>query len=127
MLVVIKKKVKDNDEASNRLLQMAAGYASASIAITALSPMIFAAFRKKIENYVGGNTTSVSETSQSLQADRQVGEDRSQSLRRQSTNGSNSGQNLADSGSAVQQAEQIVTGTEGANIRVRRLDVETNN
>lgn len=127
MLVVIKKKVKDNDEASNRLLQMAVGYASASIAITSLSPMIFAKFRKKIENYVGGNTTSISENSQSLQADRQVGEDRSQSLRRQSINGEDLERNLSSDEAAVQQVEQTVIVTESANIRGRTSDVETNN
>lgn len=127
MLVVIKKKVKDNDEASNRLLQMAVGYASASIAITSLSPIIFVAFRKKIENYVGGNTTSISEDRQSLQVRDQAGRRDDQSLVTQSTNGSNSVQNLAASGSAVQQVERIVTGTESASIRVRTSNVETNN
>lgn len=127
MLVVIKKKVKDNDEASNRLLQMGAGYASASIAITALSPMIFVAFRKKIENYVGGNTTSISEDSQSLQARVQAGVRDDQSLTNQSTSGNNSEQNLAANELNVQQVEQTVTGTESANIRVRTSGVETNN
>ena len=127
MLVVIKKKVKDNDEASNRLLQMGAGYASASIAITALSPMIFVAFRKKIENYVGGNTTSISEDSQSLQARVQAGVRDDQSLTNQSTSGNNSEQNLAANELNVQQVEQTVTGTESANIRNRTSGVETNN
>lgn len=127
MLVVIKKKVKDNDEASNRLLQMAVGYASASIAITALSPIIFVAFRKKIENYVGGNTTSMSEIRQSLRANELVGDKDDQSLNSQYTSGNNSEQNLAASGSAVQQVERIVTGTESASIRVRTSNVETNN
>lgn len=127
MLVVIKKKVKDNDEASNRLLQMGAGYASASIAITALSPMIFVAFRKKIENYVGGNTTSISEDSQSLQARVQAGVRDDQSLTNQSTSGNNSEQNLEANELNVQQVEQTVTGTESANIRVRTSGVETNN
>ena len=127
MLVVIKKNVKDNDEASNRLLQMGAGYASASIAITALSPMIFVAFRKKIENYVGGNTTSISEDSQSLQARVQAGVRDDQSLTNQSTSGNNSEQNLAANELNVQQVEQTVTGTESANIRVRTSGVETNN
>ena len=127
MLVVIKKKVKDNDEASNRLLQMGAGYASASIAITALSPMIFVAFRKKIENYVGGKSTSISEDSQSLQARVQAGVRDDQSLTNQSTSGNNSEQNLAANELNVQQVEQTVTGTESANIRVRTSGVETNN
>lgn len=127
MLVVIKKKVKDNDEASNRLLQMGAGYVSASIAITALSPMIFVAFRKKIENYVGGNTTSMSEKSQSLQVRNQSGGRDDQSLDSQSTSGNSSVRRLAGSEAAVQRVETGVTNTENANINVRTSDVETNN
>lgn len=127
MLVVIKKKVKDNDEASNRLLQMGAGYVSASIAITALSPMIFVAFRKKIENYVGGNTTSMSEQSQSLQVRNQSGGRVDQSLDSQSTSGNSSVRRLAGSEAAVQRVETGVTNTENANINVRTSDVETNN
>ncbi|WP_273402688.1 hypothetical protein [Campylobacter avium] len=113
MLVVIKKKVKDNDEASNRLLQMGVGYVSASIAITALSPIIFVAFRKKIENYVGGNTTSISETSQSLQANRQVGNNNDQSLNSQSTSGSNSGQSLSRVDASTQTTEQVASSLRG--------------
>lgn len=127
MLVVIKKKVKDNDEASNRLLQMGAGYVSASIAITALSPIIFAKFRKKIENYVGGNTTSISEDSQSLRVRNQSGGRDDQSLDSQSTSGNSSVRRLAGSEAAVQRVETGVTNTENANINVRTLDVETNN
>lgn len=127
MLVVIKKKVKDNDEASNRLLQMGAGYVSASIAITALSPIIFVVFRKKIENYVGGNTTSISENSQSLQVRDQAGGRDDRSLDSQSTSGNSSVRRLAGSEAAVQRVETGVTNTENANINVRTSDVETNN
>ena len=124
MLVVIKKKVKDNDEASNRLLQMGAGYVSASIAITALSPIIFVAFRKKIENYVGGNTTSMTENRQSLQANDLAGGRDDQSLNSQSTSGSNSVRRLSSNESAVQRVEQEVTGTRNANIIVATSTME---
>ena len=124
MLVVIKKKVKDNDEASNRLLQMAVGYASASIAITALSPMIFAAFRKKIENYVGGNTTSVTEDTQSLQANERVGARNNQSLNRQDIEVRRVGRRLSSDGATIQEngqnvssSEDVVTGSTNAVLR----------
>lgn len=124
MLVVIKKKVKDNDEASNRLLQMGAGYASASIAITALSPMIFAKFRKKIENYVGGNTTSVSEDTQSLQVNERVGARNNQSLNRQDIEVrrverrlSSDEATIQENGQNVSSDEDVVTGSTNAVLR----------
>lgn len=109
MLVVIKKKVKDNDEASNRLLQMGAGYVSASIAITALSPIIFAKFRKKIENYVGGNTTSISEDSQSLRVNERVGARNNQSLNRQDIEVRRVERRLSSDEANIQKKEQNVS------------------
>lgn len=101
MLAVIKNEARDNDDVANEALKAAGSYIGIYVAIVLL-PEILIPLGKYLKKLKGSNNISPMREEQALFSSSQEGQDRSEALDRQSTDGNRVGQSLSSDEADIQ-------------------------